>query len=81
MIICEHKAKALKLRFFKGAAFFSSEKDSPKWKFHIEEICADCGKHLRFVPQTLELIESLNGRLLIENFLEGRESLFDKKDG
>lgn len=74
MPICEHSSTAKRLRFFKGAAFKSVDPQAPKWKFHIESLCANCGKHLKFLPQTPELIEEINENLLIENFLEGREN-------
>lgn len=72
---CEHTQTAYKLRFFANARYVSSDVRAPKWAFHVEKVCAGCGKHLAFVEQTPELIEDLNGRLLIQNFLEGREGL------
>jgi hypothetical protein len=77
--MCEHTQKAKVLRFFENAAYKSSDPAAPKWKFHVEEVCSGCGKHLQFMPQTPELIQELNGRLLITNFLKKGESINENK--
>lgn len=75
---CTHKNKAKRLRFFSNAEYKSPDKRAPKWTFHIEQICMDCGKHQAFLKQDRALIEKIDGHLLIENFLDGRfESLQD----
>lgn len=63
----------MKLRFFKNAACVQKSPADPKWKFHVESVCVDCGRSLGWLEQTQGLIDKLNGRLLISNFLEGRE--------
>jgi hypothetical protein len=72
-MICEHKPKAEILRFFANAEQKTTKPEQPKWAFHIEQICGYCGKHLGFLKQDKELIERLDGRLLMENFIQGRE--------
>jgi hypothetical protein len=75
---CSHKNKAERLRFFSNAEYKSFDRAAPKWAFHIEQLCADCGLHLSFLKQDKALIEGLNGRLLIENFLEGRAQILEE---
>jgi len=35
----------------------------PKYIPQIKETCFDCGKYIRFAPQTPELIEEINTKL------------------
>lgn len=73
---CSHKNKAMKLRFFSGAAYRSKDKTAPRWRFHVQSVCADCGKHLKFLAQEPALIQQLDKNILIPDFLEGRQKAF-----
>lgn len=41
-----------------------SDRFFPKWNLHLKELCFECEEYIRFAPQTEELIEKLNQKLL-----------------
>jgi len=48
----------------------------PKYIPQLKEVCANCGRWLRFAPQDEKTINALNERL--ESLLADQKGLFDK---
>jgi len=36
---------------------------TPKYTFHLKALCSGCGKYLKFIKQTDEIISQINSRL------------------
>jgi hypothetical protein len=73
---CLHNhGTVLKLRFFEGARYYSKDKTAPRWRFHLEKVCASCGRHIQFVKQEEDFIKKLDKSILVPDYISTRTSI------